>query len=141
MALTRNVLLIAMSIIGLSAAGCIHPPGVQTVRGPDQLGLINPDDLRVDSNSYAVYVAVSRLAYLPVVNNHAMVSIGPTDVWRRSHRIGDRLLIHSDEYQERQCRYELDLAKRGRYPSGGVGRINRMGKCEFNQYLYHIFIN
>jgi len=68
------------------------------------------------------------------------VEILPDDVWQVTHHIGDRFLIYSEQYQERECRRVTERAKRTG-ASGDGGRIDRNGKCLGLPDLYHIFIN
>lgn len=68
------------------------------------------------------------------------VDIFPDDVWQVTHRIGDRLLIYSEEYEDRECRRVTERAKRTG-AAGDAGRIDPNGKCHSLRHLYHIFIN
>ena len=68
------------------------------------------------------------------------VDILPDDVWQVTHRVGDRLLIYSEAYEERECRRVTEHAKR--YGAAGdAGRMDRNGKCHWLLDLYHVFIN
>jgi hypothetical protein len=68
------------------------------------------------------------------------VEILPEDVWQVTHRIGERLLIYSQDYEERECRRITERAKRVGL-EGDAGRIDRNGKCHWLRHLYHVFIN
>ena len=78
--------------------------------------------------------------YYDLLGTSQPVDILPEDVWRVTHRVGNRLLIYSEEYQERECRRVTERAKRFG-GMGSAGRIDRNGKCHSLPALYHIFIN
>ena len=107
--------------VALSLNGCIHPPGVDVVT-PGSTGYVNPDDFRVNSDAYPSYRAVRRVGDIdaPRSPNFAfrLAPIEVTDVWRVTHRIGDRLLIYSTDYENRECvllqRTAIGLDKGGR---------------------------
>jgi len=139
MQLSSRLLRVIFGVCCVGTAGCyevLPPPHVKTVAAPDELRLINPDEFRVNSDSYPEYVAVSRVEEPPAVFRYRTAPIEPTDSWRVTHRIGERLLIYSEQYEQRQCQYEITQAT----APGDVGRIDRHGQCRSAPYLYYLFI-
>src|SRR5437016_3411230 len=128
---SRKLLLLV--VIGGATSGCyelIPPPRVDTIAAPDRSGYINPDEFLVESNSYPAYAAQYRVEVPPPVFRYRTGPIETTDSWKVTHRIGDRFLIYSEDYQQRQCRYDIEQAKLIGTP-GDVGQIDRHGSCHF----------
>lgn len=97
---------------------------------------VKPDQFEVKPDLYPKYRA--RLGFKPPPRHpdllqFVMVEIHGEDEWHVSHVIGNRYVIQSPQYNERQCRYLNSL-------SAGSGRlVNIFGRC-LRWHDYGIYI-
>jgi hypothetical protein len=96
---------------------------------------VKPDVFLVKSKDYVSYRVARRLSP-PFYGKQVTetVDIHESDVWKVTHKVEDRFIIQSDEYNERQCRF-LDK----RYQGVRGGFVNLLGIC-LRDYGYGIYI-
>ncbi len=120
-------------VAGCSAAYQLHAPaGVLVGEAP---GLHDPEAFSVDSREYRVLGATAD--FQPPKPQYRGIVLGPvariqmTDRWLTTHKIGETLVLHSSEFQRRQCEFLINQGKN----SGAVTSLR--GTCQAD-YLYYI---
>lgn len=100
----------------------------------------NPDKYLVKSVGYPTYVA--KYDFAPPkprdrnwVSSTSNVEILTTDVWHVTHKFGNRLLIFSNTYQDRQCNYLVSLGR-----AHGAFKSLLGGRCVADN-LYELYIS
>lgn len=115
------------------------PPGMVRTAPPSNIE--DPDNYLVDSEIYPVFHAKEKFdppkwKVGSGESKFPMVAIEPIDIWKVTRVVGEMYLIHSDTYNERQCRYLMEIAPDGS-AGGFVSRWGRSRRCHAD-YLYHI---
>ena len=103
-------------VVLVAVAGCLSsahymvPPEGSIENGSGSVP-VNPNRFSVSSEAYSSYrIQAKFVPPKPEIctfggcYKSAIIAIKPTDIWKVTHKIGERLLIQSDEYMERVCR-------------------------------------
>lgn len=130
--------LLLLSVFGCSSATDYYP---ETPSGSDGVA-VNPDRYKIDGSQYPIFhtrksidAPAGETYWLAGAEYLAMTPILPTDSWRVTHTYKGLLIIQSEEYNDRQCRY---LDQIGRNPVGGG--VNILGYC-LQAFEYGIYVD
>ena len=103
---------------------------------------VNPDQFRVDSDDYPDFRVPARTVppdaetyWIAGAERLSMTPILPSDRWKTTHVYRGFLIVQSEEYNERQCRYLDEIDQN---PAGGG--VNVFGVC-LQAFEYGIYLN
>lgn len=136
----NGLLLVACMFAGCSSTNVYYAAGQAPVTIPAREGNYeNPDNYRVATDDYPSYIAKYTFDSPPprqgtFVSKIPNIEILPMEIWRVTHKVGNKLLIFSDAYQDRQCNHLLEYGT-----SSGAFKDLLSRRCSAD-YLYHLIV-